>query len=199
MRDESPRSGRHAFWPSIYAGRFPIRDAIQFGAIPRIRADQPWKPGRLLLYCSAMSHAYSRNYVHLVFSTKERRAFLKATFRGEVHKYLAGICREYGVDVDCINGTDDHVHLLVLLPPKISVSVLIRALKANSSKWINEQRHLFAWQIGYGCFSVSVSSLESVREYVRNQEEHHKKRDFVREYNALLRKHGIVSSERVFQ
>jgi putative transposase len=138
-----------------------------------------------------MSHAYARNYQHIVFSTKGRRRFLKPQFRDNAHDALRKTCREYGVAVLELNGTDDHVHLLINVPPKIAVSSLVRALKAHSSMWMNEHDHLFAWQIGYGAFSVSQSNLLAVRNYIRTQEEHHRKMSFDDEFMALLRRHGI--------
>ena len=141
-----------------------------------------------------MSHAYSRNYVHLVFSTKGRRPWIPPPLQETLWKYLAGIAREYGIETAAVGGTADHVHLLLCLPPKLSVAVVVRALKANSSKWINEQGHLFAWQAGYGSFSVSVSNVNAVAEYIRSQREHHQRRDFREELFALLRRHGIAFS-----
>jgi len=103
------------------------------------------------------------------------------------------------MDLEAIGGTDNHVHLLLVLPPKLSLSHAMRAIKANSSKWMNENGHLFAWQEGYAAFSVSASLVEAVGEYIRNQPEHHKKRTFEQEFLALLKKHGIVAdSAQVF-
>jgi putative transposase len=139
-----------------------------------------------------MSHAYARNYVHLVFGTKDRRPWIKPPLQQTLWTYLAGIAREYGIEVLSIGGAEDHVHLLICLPPKLSVAAIIRALKANSSKWMNEQGHLFAWQQGYGSLSVSGSNVNHVAQYIRDQAEHHCRRDFREEFFALLRKHGIA-------
>ncbi len=139
-----------------------------------------------------MSHAYSRNYVHLLFGTKGRRPWIKPVIQEPLWSCLASIAHEYSVEVVEIGGVEDHVHLLLNLPPKISVAVLVRALKANSSKWMNEHGHLFRWQQGYGSFSVSGSNLTAVVEYIRRQTEHHRRRDFREEFFVLLRKHGIA-------
>jgi putative transposase len=139
-----------------------------------------------------MSHAYSRNYVHVVFSTKDRRALIRD--RRALWSLVGDTIRSYGAEPIEIGGTSDHVHLLIQVPPKISVVTLVRAMKANSSKSINEEGHLFAWQQGYGCFSVSASSLEKVRAYIQQQEEHHRKHSFEEEFKALLAKHGITFS-----
>jgi len=146
-----------------------------------------------------MSHAYARNYVHLVFGTKDRRACLKPAVQEKLWPYLASIAHEYGIEVLAIGGGEDHVHLLLCLPPKLAVATIVRALKANSSKWMNENGHFFAWQQGYGAFSVSASNVNEVAEYVRSQAEHHARRDFREEFFALLRKHGIeFTPEHVF-
>lgn len=143
-----------------------------------------------------MSHAYSRNYVHLVFSTKERREWIRET--GAIWSAVSDTVSSYGAKVIEIGGTKNHVHVLIEVPPKISVVSLVRAMKANSSKLINEQGHLFAWQQGYGSFSVSASSLDKVRAYIQRQEEHHRRQSFEDEFKALLAKHGIrFSDERV--
>jgi putative transposase len=131
-----------------------------------------------------MSHAYSRNYVHIVFGTKGRRPWIKVPVQQILWTYLAGIAREYGVEVLEIGGVEDHVHLLLCVPPKHSVAMMVRALKANSSKWMNEQGHLFGWQQGYGSFSVSRSNLNDVSTYIRNQADRHRSRDFRDEFST---------------
>lgn len=139
-----------------------------------------------------MAHAYSRNYIHLVFGTKECRPWIRDPDR--MHAYLIGIAKEYKIDVKAIGGTNDHVHALLAIPPKLSVATIVCKLKANSSKWMNESGHLFAWQEGYGVFSVSMSNLAVVSDYIGRQEEHHRKRSFREEFAEFLRKHGIVST-----
>jgi putative transposase len=140
-----------------------------------------------------MSHAYARNYVHIVFGTEGRRKCIRGEMRERIWAYMIGIAKEYGVTIVAIGGTEDHVHIVAMLPPKIAVAVLLRVLKANSSKWMNEEGHLFSWQRGYGAFSVSASNLEKVCEYVRQQEKHHAKTGFQDEFATFLKKHGIVS------
>jgi putative transposase len=138
-----------------------------------------------------MAHPYVRNHLHLVFSTKERRSFIKPAVRDELYSYIRRVGTDYGISIDLIGGTEDHVHLLLDLPPKIALSNLVCALKAKSSKWMNEHGHIFGWQNSYGCFSVSVSSLRQVKEYIAHQEEHHRRRDFLGEFNAMLQRDGI--------
>ncbi|HEY3927180.1 MAG TPA: IS200/IS605 family transposase [Candidatus Koribacter sp.] len=147
-----------------------------------------------------MSHPYARNHIHLVFSTKERRPFIKPELQNELYSYIRQVATDYGIPIDLIGGTEDHVHILLALPPKLALSDLVCALKAKSSKWMNEHGHLFAWQNGYGCFSVSVSNLTRVKEYIAHQEEHHRKRDFLSEFNAMLLRHGIKTrAEQMFE
>jgi putative transposase len=144
-----------------------------------------------------MSHAYSRNWVHLVFSTKERREWIRDF--DKLREMFRIIAAEYGVELLEIGGMKNHVHILALMPPKISVAALIRALKAKSSKWISEEDHLFAWQVGYGSFSVSASQLEATRSYIREQEKHHANRSYEAEFLGLLERYGIVANaEKVF-
>jgi len=136
-----------------------------------------------------MSHAYARNHLHVVFATKGRRKLI--TDADKIWAYMRGIARNYQIDFEAIGGTANHVHILLALPPKLSLSHAMRAIKANSSKWMNGNGHPFAWQEGYAAFSVSASNLAQVAEYVRNQPEHHRHMTFEEEFLALLKKHGI--------
>jgi len=136
-----------------------------------------------------MSHAYARNHLHVVFSTKGRRNLIKDP--DGLWAYMRGVARNYQIDFEAIGGTANHVHILLALPPKLSLSHAMRAIKANSSKWMNENGHPFAWQEGYAAFSVSASNLQQVAAYVRNQHEHHRHMTFEEEFLALLKKHGI--------
>jgi putative transposase len=145
-----------------------------------------------------MSHAYARNYVHLIFSTAERRKKIVPVLQPKLWAKLEDIARAEGFEVTAVGGTADHVHILVSLPPRFSVANVVRVLKANSSRWMNETGHLFAWQ-GYGAFSVSASNVEAVKEYIREQAGHHTQRTYEDEFRAILKKHGVVfSEERVF-
>jgi REP element-mobilizing transposase RayT len=138
-----------------------------------------------------MAHAFSRNHVHLVFSTKGRRPTIPNEMQPQLWSYLAGICKNYEMSALAIGGTENHVHVLFALTPKVALAKAVQLLKANSSKWMGEQGIDFAWQEGYGAFSVSSSNLESVTRYIRNQEAHHRKFNFEEEFRALLKKHGV--------
>ena len=138
-----------------------------------------------------MSHTYARNYVHVIFSTRERHRKLLAPIRPELWAYIRGIACNYGIHLVAIGGTEDHVHILMALPPKLSLAHALCAIKANSSKWMNENGHLFSWQEGYGAFSVSASNLKDVTKYIEDQSAHHTHKNFKEEFRAFLSRHGI--------
>lgn len=136
---------------------------------------------------------------HLVFSTKHREPLLDAGLKPRLFAYMGAIVGEMKGRPVLINGPADHLHALIYLPPTTSISDAIRVLKSNASKWVHEtfpDRASFAWQSGYGAFSVSQSNLDDVHRYVADQEEHHKAVSFQDEYRAFLRKHGIAFDER---
>ena len=113
-----------------------------------------------------------------------------------LHSYMGGILRELKVTPLIVNGIADHVHLLVGLTPAASVSDTMRILKTNSSRWMHETYGKpFAWQSGYGAFSVSQSNLDAVREYIARQAEHHRRMSFKEEFVSLLRRHNIEFDE----
>lgn len=146
-----------------------------------------------------MAGTYTKLYYHIVFSTKNRQPFISPGIENELHKYISGIVR--GIDGSCIeiNGMPDHVHLLTILPPKISVSDTLRTIKANSSKWIHETKPdlaKFVWQDGYAAFTVSKSQVDPVREYIREQKRHHADRDYKAELLNLLARHDVEYDER---
>jgi REP element-mobilizing transposase RayT len=126
-----------------------------------------------------------------VFSTKDRRKAISKEFQPRMWAYAAGICRKLGILVHAVGGMDDHIHLLIQVPPSLSLAKAILAIKSNSSRWASEQGHKFAWQQGYAAFSVSASLIPTVVRYILNQEAHHKKMSFDEELLALLKKHGV--------
>ena len=138
-----------------------------------------------------MAHTFSRNHIHLVFSTKDRRNTIAKESQPQLWAYLAGICQNYEMIALAIGGTENHVHILFHLPPKLALAKAVALLKANPSKWLGEQEIKFSWQEGYGAFSVSSSNLDQVTRYIQNQEAHHRKASFEDEFRALLRKHGV--------
>jgi len=138
-----------------------------------------------------LAHTFSRNHIHLVFSTKDRRNSIAKEWQPRLWAYLSGICKNHEMIALSIGGTENHVHILLHLPPKLALAKAVLLLKANSSKWMGEQRKDFSWQEGYGAFSVSSSNLDQVGRYIQNQEMHHRKTSFEEEFRALLRKHGV--------
>ncbi len=138
-----------------------------------------------------MAHSYVSAVFHIVFSTKERTQLIRFDLQPRLWNYLAAIARNHGVHVLAIGGTENHVHVLVELLAEAKVSEVVRTLKCNSSKWLHETKPLFAWQEGYGAFSVSPSQVERVKRYIRNQAEHHRKRSFEAEFVAMLQAANI--------
>jgi len=138
-----------------------------------------------------VSHSYVKNILHVIFSTKERGKFIPRNFQTRLWSYIAGVCRNRGLIVDAIGGTDDHIHLLIEIPPKLSVSEAMAAIKANSSRWANTEGLDFAWQEGYAAFSVSESDVPALRRYIHGQEAHHKKISFDEEFIGLLNAHHV--------
>jgi putative transposase len=145
-----------------------------------------------------MPSSFTNLLYHIVFSTKERRPFITPALRNELYPYMGGIIRnERGVLLE-IGGMPDHVHLVTRFRTDSAVADMLRLIKSNSSKWANERPDLiphFAWQTGYGAFSVSESQLPVVRRYVQRQEEHHRQKTFQEEFVALLKAHGIEFNE----
>jgi REP element-mobilizing transposase RayT len=136
---------------------------------------------------------------HIIFGTKARKRWLDDAVRADVHSYLGGILREKQCRPIIINGTDDHVHVLTALHPKIALADIVGIIKANSSGWLHKHSRdhaAFAWQAGYGAFSVSRSNLDDVYKYIERQEEHHRTLSFHDEYIAFLKKHGIEFDEK---
>ena len=139
-------------------------------------------------------------YTHLVFSTKHRVPFLKEeALRDRTHRYLAGICDNLHSPALIVGGVEDHVHLLCRLGKTSSIAELVRELKRDSSKWVKTQQPNLAdfhWQEGYGAFSIRPSHVEALKDYIANQQEHHRKESFQDEFRRLCRKYGVEIDER---
>ena len=146
-----------------------------------------------------MSQTHCNLIYHLVFSTKSRKRYLTPDMRPDVHRYLAGSIQGINGIPLIVNGTEDHVHLLVKLSQNHAVQKILRDIKANSSGWIHRTYPAladFAWQAGYGAFTVSASQKQRVYRYIDNQAKHHAKHSFKVEYLALLEAHEIEYDER---
>jgi REP element-mobilizing transposase RayT len=139
-----------------------------------------------------MSHTYVSDLVHCVFSTKLRRNLIANEHKAQLWSYLGGIARKNGFKAIAIGGTENHIHILLSLPATMPLAKAMQLLKGGSSKWLNENgAGGFAWQEGYGAFTVGISQQTGTIAYINTQEEHHKKRSFEEEFLAFLEKHGI--------
>ena len=138
-----------------------------------------------------MPHTYAKNMLHIVFSTKDRRAAIPPEFQPEMWAYAAGVCKNMGVGVRAIGGTDNHIHMLLQIPAALSLAKAVSAIKSNTSRWAGERGEKFAWQQGYGAFSVSHAVVPAVTRYIQNQRIHHRKMDFETEFAGFLKKHEI--------
>jgi len=146
-----------------------------------------------------MSQSLSCVLLHVVFSTRERTPWLDDALRPDVHAFLAGAVRTCECEAYRVGGVADHVHLAIRLSRTLSIANLVQQVKSASSKWIKEQDmdlSQFAWQKGYGAFSVGMSQKEALVTYIDQQEEHHKFQSFQDEYRKFLKKYGIDFDER---
>jgi putative transposase len=147
-----------------------------------------------------MAQSLVQIYVHVVFSTKQRKPFLSdVSLREQTHGYLAGICQNINCPPVKIGGVGDHVHILCRLGKQIDISELIKTIKQNSSVWVKgEQPRLadFYWQNGYGAFSVSPSHVDELTQYIVNQEQHHQHESFQDEFRRICAKYGVPIDER---
>lgn len=146
-----------------------------------------------------MSQTLTRQLLHIVFSTKHRKASILATIEEEMHKYLCGIARNRQSPVIAIGGMPDHVHLLVSLSKNLSLAAFMQELKGDSSKWIKtrgQEFATFAWQDGYGAFSISETHVAPLVKYIADQREHHRQISFQDELRGILTKNGVEWDER---
>src|SRR6266446_6959017 len=146
-----------------------------------------------------MSQSLAKILVHLIYSTKNREPLLKNNFRDELHRYTAGILKEWDSPAILINSVEDHIHLLFLLSKNHAVSKIVEEAKKGSSKWPKTKAATLAnfhWQNGYGVFSVSQSGVEEVRKYIANQAEHHRKKTFQDEFREFLKRYEVAYDER---
>jgi putative transposase len=140
-----------------------------------------------------MGHTYSSNLIHCVFSTKNRKPVLHPDRVDALYAYFGGIAKGEGLKLIVVGGTNNHVHLLLALPPSCSLAHSIQKLKGSSSHWMGSG---FSWQEGYGAFSVSPSQVSIVKSYIANQERHHHKRSFEEEFLSLLQNCGLTYDPR---
>lgn len=149
-----------------------------------------------------MANTYTQLYFHIVFAVKGRANLVSTKWREQLYKYITGIITNKSQKLIIVNGMPDHVHLLIGMKPDACLSDLVRDIKANSSKFINEQKLVvgkFEWQTGFGAFTLGYSQLDTVVTYIKNQEEHHRKKSFREEYLDFLKQNDIeFKSEFIF-
>jgi len=141
-----------------------------------------------------MAGTYSQIYIQIVFAVKGRENLISNSWKNELYKYIAGIIKRKGQKPIIVNGMPDHIHAFIGIKPSITLSDLVRDIKNNSSRFINENKLVigkFSWQDGYGSFSYSHSHIQKVYQYIMNQEEHHRKKTFHEEYLDFLNKYAI--------
>jgi len=144
-----------------------------------------------------MPQSLANILVHVIFSTKERRPLIDDTVRAGLHGYMAGILKEIESPALIINSVPDHVHILCMMSKNIAACKLVEEVKKSSSKWMKTQGvPSFAWQNGYGAFSVSQSGADQVRRYIENQPAHHRKTSFQDEFRRFLEKYRVQFDER---
>jgi putative transposase len=145
-----------------------------------------------------MADTYPQIFYHVVFAVRNREALITDPIKNDLHKYISGIISNQGQKLFIINGSEDHVHLLMNCKPNMNLSDNIREIKEHSSKFINSKKILrgqFYWQAGFGAYSVSKKDVSFVLNYIKNQEEHHKKTTFREEYLEFLKMHEIEFKE----
>jgi len=145
-----------------------------------------------------MSQSLSKLYVHIVFHTKYNQDLIKADVEDELYAYLGGILKANKCVPIAINGIENHIHILCIQSKNITLANLLEELKRNSSRWIKTKGTMyvdFAWQGGYGAFSVSQSKVDVVKRYIENQKEHHASETYKEEYIRFLKEYGIDYNE----
>ena len=146
-----------------------------------------------------MGQSFASLHYHLVFSTKHREPLIDDVLQPRLYEYMGGILRNHNGVLLAAGGIADHVHLLVGLHREMAVAEAVKLVKALSSKWIHEtfpDRQTFAWQTGYGAFTVSYSNMDQVKRYIANQKQHHRQRTFQEEFLAFLERHQIPYDKR---
>jgi putative transposase len=146
-----------------------------------------------------MANTYTQIHIQVVFTVQNRDCIIQETWKDELYKYISGIVKNHNHKVLAINGMPDHIHILIGMRPTQSLSDLMQDVKGDSSKWINQKRFTkgkFSWQEGFGAFSYGKSQVNQVIDYIKNQEELHKKWSFLKEYRALLEKFEVEFDQR---
>ena len=141
---------------------------------------------------------YTKVWIHLVWATKKREAVLNKELRSQLFSHIRENAKNKNIHLDFVNGFTDHIHCLISLDADQTIAKIVQLIKGESSYWINQQKILkqkFEWQAEYFAVSVSESGIDKVREYIKNQEQHHQKKTFEQEYQEFIEKYGFVLSE----
>jgi REP element-mobilizing transposase RayT len=150
-----------------------------------------------------MANTYTKIYIHTIFAVKNRQSLIPKSFSNNLYRYISGIITSENQHPIKIGGMPDHIHLAFAIKPNANISDLVRIIKTNSSKWMNEQgvlKHRFEWQRGFGAFSYGQSQMKTLVNYIGNQEEHHRKKTFQEEYLGFLKAFEIeFKDEYVFE
>ncbi|MEJ7849067.1 MAG: IS200/IS605 family transposase [Pyrinomonadaceae bacterium] len=136
-----------------------------------------------------MSHSYVSQLIHCVFSTKQRRPIITPELQSRLFPYIGGIARENKMKLIAAGGMEDHVHLLISMPKTLNISKAMQLIKGGSSKWVHDtfsEHRTFEWQEGYGAFSIGIGEVERTVNYINTQEEHHREKDFKKEFISFL-------------
>ncbi len=150
-----------------------------------------------------MANTYTQIHIQVIFTVQNRDCIIQNSWKDELYKYISGIIQNHNHKVLAINGMPDHVHILIGMRATQSLSDLMQDVKGDSSKWINQKRFTkgkFSWQEGFGAFSYGKSQINQVIDYIKNQEEHHKKWSFLEEYRTFLKRFEVEFDQRfIFQ
>jgi len=146
-----------------------------------------------------MGQSLVQNYIHIVFSTKNRLPLIQSPYKTKLHEYIGGTCKKLGCHVVIVGGHSDHIHILLMLSKKITLMSMVQKVKAATSKWMKTQAESlkeFTWQDGYGAFSISSNEVETICNYIKNQRQHHSRITFKEEYSDLLSKYCVNYNEK---
>ena len=146
-----------------------------------------------------MANTFSQIYIQTVFAVEGRLSLIRPEFKEDLYKYITGIVRNQGQKLISINGMSDHMHILIGLTPAMALAKLVQEIKADSTNFINRKKWVggkFSWQEGYGAFSYGHSQLDTIIRYIRNQEQHHRRSSFKKEYLSLLKKFDIAFDDK---
>jgi REP element-mobilizing transposase RayT len=155
----------------------------------------PWESNKT----KTMPNTYTQLYIQFVFAVKYRESLIKKEWKDELYKYITGIVQNNKSKMLAINGMSDHIHIFIGYKPTIAIPDLVKDIKLASGSWIKDNKltsHRFNWQEGYGAFSYRLRDLDEICQYIQNQEEHHRKKTFKKEYEELLKDFALEYDEK---